>query len=337
MPGLGLQSSIRGLSLISYCFRTIILIYTIMYARTLNTPPARNCVYWFLGSLALLFNKLRYRIRGYRNPRTFPSTEYARAIAYDIGVVDAWMKRLSVYLGQTYDLSGKTVLELGPGADLGVGMYFLAQGVARYCAADVNPLAAKVPKAFYDRLVENLIERKTITAEQASILLAEPEATHTGRFGRLDYRCLADFDLLAFGRDSVDLIVSQAAFEHFSNFPETARQMAALARRGGLLVTEIDLNTHTRWLRDNDPHSIYRFPEWFYRLCRFPGIPNRLRPRDYVLAMEQAGWTDIVVTPITVVSDDYLRQVQSHLAAPFRTPAAEMSCVHVILCARRAS
>jgi SAM-dependent methyltransferase len=309
---------------------------TSINSRTLNTPPARNAAYFTLGSLALLANKLRYTLRGYRNPRPFPNTEYARAIAYDLGVVDAWMARLANYLGQPYALTGKTVLELGPGADLGVGLYFLAQGVARYCAADVNPLAAMVPQAFYERLVAHLVERGTITAEGADSLLAEPESTRVGRPDRLDYRCLANFDLLAFGRDSVDLIVSQAAFEHFENFPATARQMAAVARPGALLVTEIDLNTHTRWLRDNDPHSIYRIPEWLYRLCHFPGIPNRMRPNEYVQALEQAGWIDIVVTPITVVSDDYLHQVQSHLATPFRTAVADMSHVHVVLCARRA-
>lgn len=305
--------------------------------RTLNTPPARNGAYLLLGSLALLANKLRYTLRGYRDPRPFPSTEYDRAIAYDLGVVDAWMARLEAYLGQPYDLTGKTVLELGPGADLGVGLYFLAQGVARYCAADVNPLAATVPQEFYVQLVENLIARGTVSAGRADGLLEEPESTRAGRPKRLDYRCLADFDLLAFGRESVDLIVSQAAFEHFEHFSDTARQMAAVARPGAFLVTEIDLNTHTRWLRDNDPHSIYRIPEWLYRLCHFPGIPNRLRPNDYVHALERAGWGDIVVTPITSVSDDYLNQVQDHLATPFRTPAADMSHVHVVLCARRAS
>lgn len=303
----------------------------------MDTPPARNGGYFLLGGLALLANKLRYTLRGYRDPRPFPPTEYGRAIAYDLGVVDAWMARLAAYLGQPYDLSGKTVLELGPGADLGVGLYFLAQGVARYCAADVNPLAASVPQEFYERLVANLIERGTITAESAAALLAEPESTRAGRPDRLDYRCLADFDLRAFGRNSVDLFVSQAAFEHFEHFQDTARQMAEVAHPGALLVTEIDLNTHTRWLRDNDPHSIYRIPEWIYRLCHFPGIPNRMRPNEYVQALEQAGWHDIAVTPITVVSDDYLRQVQSHLAAPFQTPAADMSQVHVVLCARRAS
>lgn len=305
--------------------------------RTLDTPPARNGAYFLLGSLALLANKLRYTLRGYRDPRPFASSEYQRAIAYDLGVVDAWMARLEAYLGQPYDLRGKTVLELGPGADLGVGLYFLAQGVARYCAADVNLLAAKVPQEFYERLVADLIERGTITADRADALLAEPESTRVGQPDRLDYRCLDDFDLRVFGRDSVDLFVSQAAFEHFEHFQDTARQMAEVARPGALLVTEIDLNTHTRWLRDNDPHSIYRIPEWMYQLCHFPGIPNRMRPQEYVQALEQAGWHDIVVTPITTVSDGYLRQVQPHLASPFRTPTADMSHVHVVLCARRAT
>ncbi len=307
---------------------------TAINCKTLVTPPARNGVYFWLGGLALFANKLRYTLRGYRDPRPFPSSEYGRAIAYDLGVVDAWMARLGAYLGRQYDLADKTVLELGPGADLGVGLYFIAQGVARYCAADVNPLAAKVPQEFYERMIRNLIERGTIPVELADALLAEPESMRAGRPDRLDYRCLADFDLRVFRRDSVDLFVSQAAFEHFEHFHDTARQMAELARPGALLVTEIDLNTHTRWLRDNDPHSIYRIPEWLYRLCHFPGIPNRMRPNEYVLALRQAGWRDIVVTPITSVSDAYLRQVQQHLAAPFRSPEADMSQVHVILCAR---
>lgn len=303
--------------------------------RTLNTPPARNGIYFLLGGLALLANKLRYSLRGYQNPRPFPSAEYDRAIAYDLGVVDAWMVRLEDYLGQPYELAGKTVLELGPGADLGVGLYFLAQGVSRYCAADVNPLAALVEREFYARLVETLIAKREIAAEKAGDLIAEPELTRAGKPGRLDYRCLTNFDLLTFGRESIDLIVSQAAFEHFEHFQETARQMADVARPGALLVTEIDLNTHTRWLRDNDPHNIYRFPEWIYRMFHFPGIPNRLRSKDYVQALEQAGWCDVVVTPITVVSDDYLSQVQNHLARSFRAPGAEMSHLHVVLCARR--
>lgn len=52
--------------------------------RTLNTPPARNGAYFLLGGLALLANKLRYTLRGYRNPRPFSGTEYVRAIAYDL-------------------------------------------------------------------------------------------------------------------------------------------------------------------------------------------------------------------------------------------------------------
>ena len=309
-----------------------------MNCRTVETPSARNGLYFVLACLALLANKLRYTLRGYRNPRPFPNTEYARAIAYDMGVVDAWMQRLAAYLGRAYDLAGRTVLELGPGADLGVGSYLLARGVERYCAADVNPLAAAVPRGFYDQLLTELIERKIVTATQAGTLLAEIEGTREGKPGRLDYRCLADFDLLsAFGAESADLFVSQAAFEHFERFEDTARQMAALARPGALLVTEIDLNTHTRWLRDNDPHSIYRIPEWLYRACRFPGIPNRLRPVHYVKALEQAGWGDITVTPITRVSDGYLRQVQRHLAHPFHSPEADMTFLHVVLCARMQS
>lgn len=302
--------------------------------QTLPTPPARNGLYLLLGAAALLANKLRHTLRGYRNPRPFASSDYDRAIAYDLGVVDAWLARLGDYLGHPYALRGKSVLELGPGADLGVGLTLLALGAARYAAADVNPLAATVPKAFYERLVEQLMLRGGVPPTETEALLAQVEASRAGQAGRLDYRCLPEFDIKAFGAGSIDLFVSQAAFEHFDAFAETARQMARLARPGALLVSEIDLNTHTRWLRDNDPHSIYRFPAWVWRLCRFPGIPNRLRPADYVAALEAAGWTNIRVMPLTRVSDEYLNQVRAHLARPFQTEAAQMQFVHVVLYAR---
>jgi hypothetical protein len=292
-------------------------------------------MYWLLGCAALLANKPRHLWRGYRFPRPFSISDSERAFAYDVNVVDRWMMRLSEYLGYSYSLEGKDVLELGPGADLGVGLYLLSQGVGRYHAIDVTPLAAGVPHDFYQRFLTHLATRTTMSADRRAGLLQEIVRSARGEAGRLDYRCSSTFDLGVFRQESIDLFVSQAAFEHLECFPETARQMASQARRDALLVAEIDLNTHTRWLRDNDPHSIYRYPDWFYRLCRFPGIPSRLRPRQYVDALEASGWTDVRVTALTVVSEGYLSQVQPHLARRFRSEDAEMGLIHVTICARR--
>jgi len=62
-----------------------------------------------------------------------------------------------------------------------------------------------------------------------------------------------------------------------------------------LLVADIDLMTHSRWIREADPNNIYRYPKWLYDLFYFPGIPNRNRPGDYQAAFERNGWPRVSV------------------------------------------
>ena len=67
---------------------------------------------------------------------------------------------------------------------------------------------------------------------------------------------------------------------------------------GWTLSVHIDLETHSRWIRDKDPANIYRYPRWLYRLFHFPGQPNRLRPADYRQAFINAGWKNVRTSPV---------------------------------------
>ena len=108
-----------------------------------------------------------------------------------------------------------------------------------------------------------------------------------------------DFNIVsAFGESTIDMVFSQAAFEHFDDIESTILQLNKVCKSGATFVAEINLKTHSRWIRDKDPNNIYRYPEWLYNMFRFRGIPNRVRPFQYREVLESYGWTDITITQL---------------------------------------
>ena len=73
-----------------------------------------------------------------------------------------------------------------------------------------------------------------------------------------------DFNIVsAFGESTIDMVFSQAAFEHFDDIESTILQLNKVCKSGATFVAEINLKTHSRWIRDKDPDNIYRYPTGF--------------------------------------------------------------------------
>lgn len=263
------------------------------------------------GAMVLFLNKIRYGLRGYREPRPFASADVERAVAYADKVVSQWERALHDYSGETFD--GKVVLELGPGADLGAALFLLDRGAKQYLTIDANRLVDQTPTVFYDTLLARLVHGDALKPELAKTLAGEGE--------RIRYIVDPSFDLSRLGRESVDVVVSQAAFEHFDDVERTIAQLTDVVKSGGALVAEIDVMTHTGALRSRDPLNIYRFPRWLYRLARFNGIPNRVRPQDYRRFLEQHGWTNVNIIPLQTLPQAQLDRVRPGLAREFRDDA----------------
>lgn len=303
--------------------------------KTVNTPKPRNFLYYWIGLTALVMIKARNHLRGYKTPRTFPMAEIKKAVEYDFSVVSHWLRVLEEYTNTKPSLTGKAILELGPGADLGVGLLLLAKGAKKYNALDVNNLVESVPEHFYDGFFDRL--SATGESNQADIggLRAQLKLTQSGRNDRLNYVCRKDFDISVFGSSEIDHVFSQAAFEHFDDIDMTISQLSKVARSGAVLVAEIDLNTHTRWLRDVDPLNIYRYRDTLYNSLRFRGTPNRHRPIEYKQLLEKYGWKDVRILPLTRVDGDYLSKVRNTLAARFRDEPNQIEYLSVMVCARK--
>jgi SAM-dependent methyltransferase len=292
----------------------------------------RDTFFFAAGLVFLLLAKTKNILHGYSSPKPFDVSDAERCVTYDITVVDEWLRHLRRYVGSTdddFNLNGRDVLELGPGSDLGVGLYLLSKGVHSYSACDVNNLAMAVPDSFYETLFARL--RADGKVDSSGLLKGELACTKNGTASRLNYVVRDDFDLAsAFGERAFDVVFSQAAFEHFDDIDATVGGLSSVCRPGAVIVAEIDLQTHSRWIRDKDPNNIYRYPHWLYRTFWFRGAPNRLRPVEYVHAFERHGWTDIVIVPLSRLD----AQDASGLNEAFRDGSNEMSLLSVVLCAR---
>jgi len=114
-------------------------------------------------------------------------------------------------------------------------------------------------------------------------------------------------------------------------------RLEAVTKPGTIMIAEVDLRTHSRWIRDKDELNIYRYSDWTYNLLRYPGTPNRVRPYEYRDALERFGWTKIETKPLTVLSNERFSVVRQSLAKRFRGENNEMEQLSIILCATKSS
>ena len=293
-----------------------------MYEKKTITPPeGQRMLLHLLGMGVLLINKIRYGIRGYREPRPFSPADADKAIDYDRSVVKNWLDAYEEYTGK--NISGASVLELGPGADLGPACFLLDRGADQYTTVDANRVIDQAPKKFYKQLLESL--------DNEGVVRPELEDTLAGQDDRIKYIVDPTFTISNLQQDSFDLVVSQAAFEHFSDVETTIKELTGVMKSGGVLIAEIDLMTHTGALRSRDPLNIYRYSNLLYKLLNFSGIPNRLRPTTYRAILEKNGWKDIEVIPLQVLPKEHARNTSSQLAKTFRSDENEMHVLTFLL------
>jgi SAM-dependent methyltransferase len=302
--------------------------------QTVTPPITSNAINWVSGGIILTLNKFRHSIQGYTTPRTFSIDDIYKAVNYDYSVIALWNHFLKEYCGADYSVSGKRILELGPGADLGIGLILLAMGAKKYNSLDINNLVDTVPDQFYTSLFD-IIDKQHNSVVPRQELESQLEATTSGNNHELNYICDPTFDMSRFREENIDLVLSNAAFEHFDDIPNTFAQLSSIVRPGGILLAEVDLSTHTRWIRDRDPLNIYRYSSLYYRMTKFSGTPNRFRPSQYTSLLKENGWSDIRVIPYRTLDTDYVSNVQPKLAKRFRDAECSMEALSIILCARR--
>ena len=164
---------------------------------------AADRLYYYLGGLILFLNKIRHGIQGYTQPRPFPNSQIRRAIAYDFEVVRLWTQHLVEYISPAATLEGKTILELGPGADLGAGILTLVGGAKKYNTIDVHNLIEATPQQFYQELLNHVENNVKDAKVDVDFLRRQLELTLRGQGDKIRYVHDKNFDVSVFEDEGI--------------------------------------------------------------------------------------------------------------------------------------
>ncbi len=279
-------------------------------------PPKKYSQFFLLiiGLIFRIINKIRHLIIGYASPRPFSSRDIERSVEYTLSVVANWEKALMNYIGSKYSFDNKHVLELGPGPDLGTGFVILALGAQSYTAIDKYELISQTPKKFYKTLFGELKKYPGYKKAQTAL----DQFQKQGFSDYFSYIYEPSFSLNNLPLRKFDVLVSQAVLEHLDDARKTFEALQNTLSVNAIMVHEVDLGTHTRWVRTLDPLNLLRYSDIVYDLLSFNGSPNRLRMSDYQEILDCLGFEKIETKQIIILDKGYVKKSRLHLSEKFR-------------------
>jgi SAM-dependent methyltransferase len=291
----------------------------------------KNSVCFAGGLAALALVSAKHRVIGYSTPTGFASSDWHKSADHVISIVNDYRKHANMN-GRRFGFEGARVLELGPGLTLGTGVLLAGLGITSYFAIDAFPLAQSTAPEFYKLLAEGPLptgfDRLKVAAAAHSVIEGDARLIGYSHDPRFDVpKLVAD--------RRFDLIVSNAAFEHFDAVDKIVAAISGCAAPGALFMAMIDFQTHSRFVRTADPNNIYRFSPRIYRALHFPGQPNRWRPRDYVRDLAQNGWMNVAVRSVETAPPDYCAWTHEGLAAEFQSNDCDMDVLTGVVVADR--
>lgn len=213
------------------------------------------------------------------------------------------------------DMTGRSVLEVGPGDNIGVALRFVAAG-----ARDVVSIDKFVPlqnttfhRQLYLALREELSAVERERFDQAIDLSQQVQL----RDGPLHYVYGRGVDdpRAQLGRDRFDLITSNAVLEEVYDIDGTMAALDAALRPGGVQMHKIDLSDYGMFTKHGfHPLEFLTVPDSVYRLMvESTGQPNRRRIDYYRAKSAELGY-DARILATSVVGE----------AREFASPRAQL-------------
>lgn len=237
-----------------------------------------------------------------------------------------------VRLAQHYGMwaEPETVLEIGPGSSLGVGVAALLSGVRRYWAYDANSLrqGCEEPRLLPDLV--HLYQQQAAFAEAEGWLpstilpprffAAENANLAPKRLRRIKDSLARRSDLIAYHtnasaipENSVDFLFSHSVLEHVDELELFYQKMWRWLKPGGTMTHSIDFTAHgtsTLW------NGHWTIPAWLWRLQRGKRLYflNREPISRHQVLLAQHGFALLGVH----VQSRFSHLTNADLATPFR-------------------
>lgn len=240
---------------------------------------------------------------------------FARKARHALGIVRSWSQRLPDGLEA---FRGKTVVEIGPGRDMGTLLALAALGAARVVGFDrftgawqadwhepfIKALAGvlgEIEAPTDAGVLDRVLAARSFSAGQIE-MISEPFERAGRRLG-----------------GGADVSVSHSVFEHFYSVPKAAAALASAMRPGARGVHNVDFRDHRNFgtplefllVRD----GAYRRPAANDRY----GRGNRVRAGETREMLVRAGFKEVVFIPDQIADAGYLAALEERLrSAPSR-------------------
>jgi SAM-dependent methyltransferase len=184
-------------------------------------------------------------------------------------------------------LAGRTVLEIGPGANFGSVLVLAAYG-ARPLVADrfLASWQADYHPAFYAALADDL-SRQDPDADVRQIRALSAASDYPAEIvGRFE----SALEEVPVASDSIDVVVSNAVVEHLYNLERSFAQLQRITRPGGLGLHQVDHRDHRDFSRPLE-HLLMSDDEFRTAFARSHGeCGNRWRPEEVGAFFRCAGF-----------------------------------------------
>lgn len=229
--------------------------------------------------------------------------DLAGSVDYVTAVFDDYVRYGGI---EAAALEGASVLELGPGDNLGVALRFLAGGAERVVSTDrfIPYRDPAAERRVYEALISEL---EPSEASRVRSVLERGGVDWSGvPFTFLQETPIEDAPL-ALGGSRFDLIVSRAVLEHVHDLDGAFAAMDQLLEPGGTIIHEVDLNDHGMFTGGGQsPLTFLTIGDRAYSWMgeESAGLPNRHLIGWYRATMERIGYDARFLVTHTVGSDD---------------------------------
>lgn len=211
-------------------------------------------------------------------------------------------------------VTGRSIVEFGPGDTLAAGLAMLARGASLYAALDrfVPDYSNAGAKRWYAGV-----------RDAWEVAFGEPWPDGLDADGFPETSSKVQYIQGSVERaatsDTFDIVTSWQVGEHVRDFGAFARLTAALLAPDGVAVHRVDFGAHDCWRRYDDPLMFLRFsPRVWSAMGSHRGFPNRVRHHECMEAWDAAGLAVECreVTHFDEASIDFSKLHRSFAGAP---------------------
>lgn len=215
--------------------------------------------------------------------------------------------------------TGKAVLEIGPGTNLGVQVALLAAGAARADALDRfgGVLAGEAERELYQRFIDGLDEEDRQRIARALVIDGSGVAFgDTVRY----YKGVRLEEASEHISQQYDVILAHESLEHVEHLDPGIRSVWRLLNPGGLCVFVCHLASLGGVYRhETEPLRLLYYPDFLWRLMfSSRGGSNRVRASGYRRTLAHHGFEILSFSVLERLSASDLGAVKPHFARRFR-------------------